>query len=70
MVASTPTIGGIAPGRDQEGYVIMVVPGGDAESHRDHIEKRRIWKAEAGLGEVRTDVKHEFPDAGSEGVSR
>jgi hypothetical protein len=48
----------------------MIVPGGDAESHRDHIEKRRLRKAEAGLSEVRTDVKHEFPGAGSKGVSR
>jgi len=69
MVASTPAIGGIAPRRNQEGYVIMIVSGGNAESHRDHIEKRRLRKAEAGLGEVRTDVKHEFPDTGSEGVS-
>jgi hypothetical protein len=72
MVASTPAIGGIAPGRDQEGYVIMIVSGGDAESHRDPIEKRRLRKAEAGLSEVCTDadIGARYASGGIEDVSR
>ena len=39
--ASTAAVGGVAPGGDQQGYVVVGVRG-DPERNRDLIEERRI----------------------------
>src|SRR5712692_2067879 len=59
-----PAIGGIAPGRNKQGNVIVRLGIGDGKAHRHLVEVRRIGQGQAGRAEIRADVEAELVAAG------
>src|SRR4051794_28788441 len=66
---STASVGGIAPGRDEERNVVLPVGLGDGEADRDEIEEWRVGRIRSDGPEIGPHIENELISARAEGLS-
>src|SRR5579859_786462 len=66
---SAATVSGVAPRRNQQGNVVVLLRRGDAEADADAIEERRFGERYAETAIVIADVEQQFVFAGQQRVA-